>query len=100
MEIQKSFGRKSWRTWNCFECPNFVEINGKHVLFMSPHGMNYRKSIYLVGDFDYITGKFFWHNYGEIDWGMDYYAPQIITNERGEKISIGWMEQLGLDAVE
>ena len=73
------------------ECPNFVEINGKYVLFISPHGMNYRKSIYLVGDFDYITGKFFWHNYGEIDWGMDYYAPQIITNERGEKISIGWM---------
>ena len=73
------------------ECPNFIEINGKYVLFISPHGMNYRKSLYLVGDFDYTTGKFFWHSYGEIDWGMDYYAPQIITDERGRKISIGWM---------
>lgn len=72
------------------ECPNFFEVDGKYVLFISPHGMNHRKSLYLVGDFDYKTGKFFWHNYGEIDWGMDYYAPQVIVDEKGRRISIAW----------
>lgn len=73
------------------ECPNFFELDGKYVLFISPHGLSHRKSVYLVGDFDYHTGKFFWHNYGEIDWGMDYYAPQAITDDKGRRISIGWM---------
>lgn len=73
------------------ECPNFFEVDGKYVLFISPHGMNHRKSLYLVGDFDYHTCRFFWHNYGEIDWGMDYYAPQAIVDDKGRRISIGWM---------
>ena len=73
------------------ECPNFFQLGEKRVLFTSPHGLNHRKSVYLTGDFDYPAGKFFWNNYGEIDWGMDYYAPQVITDKKGRKIIIGWM---------
>lgn len=73
------------------ECPNFFELDGKYVLFISPHGLCQRKSIYLIGDFDYKTGKFFWYNYGEIDWGMDFYAPQVLSDVNGRKIMIGWM---------
>lgn len=73
------------------ECPNFFEVDGRHILFISPHGLSQRKSVYLTGDFHYASGRFFWNSYGEIDWGMDYYAPQVITDDRGRKIMIGWM---------
>ena len=48
--------------------------------------MNLRKSVYLTGDFDYPAGKLFWDMYGEIDWGMDYYAPWII---KGGNVLLG-----------
>lgn len=100
--LYRSDDLKSWRFINVLaeslgdlgsvcECPNFFEMEGKHVLFISPHGLQERKSVYLVGDFDYPSGKFNWYNYGEIDWGMDYYAPQVLTDSQGRKIAMGWM---------
>lgn len=76
--LYRSEDLKNWRYINTMaeslgelgsvcECPNFFEIEGKHILFISPHGLNLRKSVYLTGDFDYPTGKFFWDTYGEID---------------------------------
>lgn len=73
------------------ECPNFFQLEGKYVLFISPHGLCKRKSIYLTGDFDYKTGRFFWNNYGEIDWGMDFYAPQVLKDNKDRWVMIGWM---------
>ena len=36
----------------------------------SPMGGKERTSVYLVGDFDYDTGKFFYTISGEIDWDL------------------------------
>ena len=100
--LYRSNDLKNWRFINTMaeslgelgsvcECPNFFEIGGKYILFISPHGLNLRKSVYLTGNFDYPAGKFFWDTYGEIDWGMDYYAPQVIKDGNGRCIMIGWM---------
>lgn len=45
-----------------------------------------RTSVYLVGDFDYNTGKFFYKTSGEIDWGFDYYAPQSFEAADGRRL--------------
>ena len=72
------------------ECPNFFELDGRYVLLFSPHGLKQRKSVYLIGDFNYDSGKFFWDTYGEIDWGTDFYAPQTLVDAHGRRIMIAW----------
>lgn len=70
-----------------WECPDFYRLDDKYVLMFSPMGESDRKAVYLVGDFDYNTGKFIWHVSGEIDWGMDYYAPQSFLAPDGRRIT-------------
>ena len=74
------------------ECPNFFEVDGKWVLIFAPLKLENRKAMYLVGDFDYKTYKFKPQTVGEIDWGFDYYAPQILRDDSGRTIILGWME--------
>ena len=61
-----------------------------NVLMFSPMGGKERTSVYLVGNFDYDTGKFFYTTSGEIDWGFDYYAPQSFLAPDGRRILVGW----------
>ena len=56
----------------------------------SPMGGKERTSVYLVGDFDYNTGKFFYTVSGEIDWGFEYYAPQSFEAPDGRRLLVGW----------
>ncbi|SNX54412.1 glycoside hydrolase family 32 protein [Thermoanaerobacterium sp. RBIITD] len=73
-----------------WECPDFFQIGDKHVLMFSPMGLYERKTVYLVGDMDYKTGKFNYSTIGEIDWGFDYYAPQSFLDNKGRRIIVGW----------
>lgn len=73
-----------------WECPDFFPVGDKYVLMFSPMGGKERTSVYLVGDFDYKTGKFFYTVSGEIDWGFDYYAPQSFEALDGRRILVGW----------
>ena len=76
------------------ECPSSFKTNNKRVLIMSPQGLkskendfwNVYSSIYIIGsknliDLDYTK-------YKEIDHGLDFYAPHIISNGN---IMISWM---------
>lgn len=73
-----------------WECPDFYPVGDKYVLMFSPMGGKERTSVYLVGNFDYDTGKFFYTTSGEIDWGFDYYAPQSFLALDGRRILVGW----------
>lgn len=73
-----------------WECPDFYPVGDKYVLMFSPMGGKERTSVYLVGDFDYDTGKFYTNVSGEIDWGFDYYAPQSFLAPDGRRIIVGW----------
>lgn len=97
----KSSDLKSWEFVNVlaesrgelgymWECPDFYEIGGKYVLMFSPMGLQYRKTIYLVGDMDYNTGKFNYSAIGETDWGFDLYAPQSFLDNKGRRLIVGW----------
>jgi len=73
-----------------WECPDFFEIGGKYVLFISPIGIGERKTVYLIGDMDFKTGKFNYHSIGEVDWGFDFYAPQTLVDDKNRRITFGW----------
>jgi beta-fructofuranosidase len=80
--------RGEWGTM--WECPDFFAIGDKYVLMFSPMNIGDRKTVYLVGDMDYRTGRFLWSSTGEVDWGYEYYAPQSLMDNKGRRIIIGW----------
>lgn len=75
-----------------WECPDFYPVgdDGKYALMVSPMGAGERTVVYMVGDFDYKTGKFTYHTTGEIDWGFDYYAPQSFLAPDGRRLIASW----------
>ena len=73
-----------------WECPDFYQIGDKYVLMVSPMGAGERTVVYMVGDFDYETGKFSYQINGEIDWGYDYYAPQSFVAPDGRRLIVAW----------
>ncbi|NJJ41309.1 glycoside hydrolase family 32 protein [Paenibacillus apii] len=74
-----------------WECPDFFPLDGRYVLLFSPMGMGERKTIYLVGDMDYETGRFTWDTMGDVDHGFEYYAPQSFLDGQGRRIIIAWL---------
>lgn len=76
-----------------WECPDFYSLGDKYVLTFSPMGSGDHTAVYLVGEFDYETGKFSSHVSNEIDWGFDYYAPQSFLAPDGRRIMVGWANE-------
>lgn len=76
-----------------WECPDLFPVGDKFVLTFSPMGSGDHTSVYLVGDFDYETGKFDCQISREIDWGFDYYAPQSFLTPDGRRIMVSWSNE-------
>lgn len=82
-----------------WECPNFCEVDGHDVLVMSPMGIqtegnkfvNAVDSGYMIGTLNYNTGIFTRGKFYLIDYGSDFYAPQVTQTEDGRCIMIGWL---------
>lgn len=83
-----------------WECPDFFELDGKHVLMFSPQGIeaegdNYQNLFqtgYMVGTYDYETNEFQHGEFHELDKGHDFYAVQTFLDGKGRRIAIGWMD--------
>lgn len=76
-----------------WECPDFFELDGKYILLISPMGVGNRTAIYLVGDFDYKTGKFTYNITGNSDSGFDFYAPKSFVDHRGRRMVVAWANE-------
>lgn len=76
-----------------WECPDIFPVKDKYVMTFSPMGAGDHTSVYMVGDLDYETGKFDWSVSGEIDWGLDYYAPQSFLAPDGRRIMAAWSNE-------
>ncbi|MGL5258585.1 MAG: glycoside hydrolase family 32 protein [Lachnospiraceae bacterium] len=92
IENKKRYGRM-------WECPDFFELNGKHMLITSPQDMlpeglefhNGNGTLYFVGNYD-KNHNFSEETCGTIDYGIDFYAPQTVLSPDGRRIMIGWMQ--------
>ncbi|MBO4401946.1 MAG: glycoside hydrolase family 32 protein [Selenomonadaceae bacterium] len=83
-----------------WECPNLASVEGKDVLILSPQGikrvgnkfMNVFQSGYFIGRLDYSSGIFKHGEFELLDYGFDFYAPQITQIPDGRTIMIGWLD--------
>lgn len=82
-----------------WECPNFVEVDGHEAIVMSPQGIreegwryrNLHQSVLMPGHLDYKTGRFSRESFQLLDYGFDFYAPQVLQKKDGRNIFIGWL---------
>ena len=97
--FHKVFFSNNWRFGNMWECPDFVECDGKWVLFASPMEMeaigteypNGRSCMCLIGSYDEQTDTFTEEQNQIVDSGIDFYASQTMKAPDGRTILIGWM---------
>lgn len=74
-----------------WECPNFAEFDNGALLIMSVIGGEKFRTGYITGKFSYKTGNFNGGDFQLIDYGTDFYAPQITTSPDGRIIMMGWL---------
>lgn len=83
-----------------WECPDFFELDGKHLLVTSPQDMlpqgleyhNGNGTMCQIGTYDKETFTFRPEKNQSIDYGIDFYAPQTAVAPDGRRIMIGWMQ--------
>ena len=98
-----------------WECPNFTRIENTDVLIFSPKGLENGfpasfESGYMLGTMDYENKKFEHDAYRTLDYGFDFYAPQVmecgtrkilfawfaIPDSIGKEMKDGWRHLLTL----
>ncbi len=85
------------RMW---ECPDFFELDGKHVLLTSPEemtaiGLEFHAghgTLCLIGKYDRERCHLDRESVQAIDYGLDFYAPQTLLTTDGRRVMIGWMQ--------
>lgn len=83
-----------------WECPDFFPLDGKQLLIVSPQFMQAQgtefhsgnNSLYFVGEYAPETKTFLRDRPYQIDYGMDFYAPQTTAAMDGRRILIGWLQ--------
>ena len=83
-----------------WECPDMFELNNKDILIMSPQYLdpqgnkywNVHSATYMIGQLDYNNCSYSIEKTDEIDFGLDFYAPQTLIDDKGRRIMIAWMQ--------
>lgn len=81
-----------------FECPAYMEIDGKDVLLLSligheAQGERFRNeftTVCFVGTIDLNDLIFETESMEELDKGFDFYAPQMFCGKGGRPLMFGW----------
>lgn len=83
-----------------WECPDFFNLGGKHILMVSPQDMtaeglefhNGNGVMFACGDYDLEEKTLKREMVQSVDYGLDFYAPQTMLTEDGRRIMIAWMK--------
>ncbi len=83
-----------------WECPDFFALDDSQILLVSPQDMladglefhNGNNAICLIGSYDKANLKFTRNTIHNIDYGLDFYAPQTMQTEDGRRVMIAWMQ--------
>ena len=75
-----------------WECPDLFPLGDRHLLVISPMGLDRPRSLFLTGSMDYAAGKFTQQSVQDCDSGFDFYAPQTFLDHSGRRILIAWMD--------
>ncbi len=83
-----------------WECPDLFHLDEEDVLIMSPQGVpveefrhkNSNTTVYCLGELNYDNAHFERRVMEEMDYGLDFYAPQTTKSLDGRRIMIAWMQ--------
>ncbi len=80
------------------ECPNMINIDGNDLLLFSVQGSNQFSEylpidivVYGLGKFNEDTLEFANEELQPLDYGFDFYAPQLFKDNNGRVIMYGWL---------
>jgi len=85
-------------TGTMWECPDFFELDGRHVLVVSPMGMGRARNIAFIGTYERDRGRLRPEHWVDLDLGWDFYAAQTFPTNDGRRILIAWMDNWGSKA--
>lgn len=88
-----SIGKQAW------ECPDIVSFDDIDILFFSAQNYettsfvvpNSHVALYCIGKLDLEKGIFKGGNLHPLDYGFDFYAPQVLTDIDNAKIMTAWL---------
>ncbi|MGV2937837.1 glycoside hydrolase family 32 protein [Providencia sp. AGC89] len=83
-----------------WECPDFFPLGKHFIALFSPQGKKAEKyqyrnlfqNGYLVGNWSPNSPYTITHQFTELDFGQDFYAPQTFLSKDGRRIAIAWMD--------
>lgn len=100
-------GKEYGTVW---ECPDFFTLEDKTFIIVSPQWKpqvptvvcndqleslekmeNIYTTIVLIGTFDYVRCQFSLEKIHDLDQGFDFYAPQSVVDDKGDRVLVGWM---------
>lgn len=70
------------------ECPNLIQIGGKWLMLVSPHG----PVQYFIGAFDPSAPKFSAEQRGVVDYSSNFYATNVLFDRDGRALMWGAVE--------
>lgn len=94
--------RSSCRLGMMWECPDLFSLDGEDVIIISPQEMKEdleqgwhdgNNSVSMIGKLDRSTWKFNRKIVKQIDFGIDFYAPETTLLPDGRRIMVGWMHR-------
>ncbi len=99
-KYESILAKNNGRFGRMWECPDFFEMDGKHMIITSPQDMlpegfeyhNGNGTLCLIGNYDRETKTFLEEHDQTVDYGIDFYAPQTILTPDGRRVMIGWMQ--------
>lgn len=99
-KYENILAKNNGRFGKMWECPDFFQLDGKHIILTSPQDMlpegfeyhNGNGTLCLIGDYDRDTKTFLEEHNQAVDYGIDFYAPQTILTPDGRRVMIGWMQ--------
>ncbi|MDO4293411.1 MAG: glycoside hydrolase family 32 protein [Eubacteriales bacterium] len=98
--FEKILDRCQNRYGKMWECPDFFSLEGKQVLIVSPQFMraeglefhNGNNVLYMIGDYDEEKLSFVRDQAFQVDYGLDFYAPETLETPDGRRIMVGWLQ--------
>ena len=98
-ELVRVLDRSRNQYGRMWECPDFFQLDGRHIILTSPQdmtpiGLEFHAgngTMCLMGSYDPEKG-FTRERVQAIDYGLDFYAPQTLEAPDGRRIMIAWMQ--------
>lgn len=100
LHVQPEYDDAFYKLNGVYECPDFLELDGREVVLSSPQNLpqmgdlyqNIHSGLFMLGALDFETGRFAVDTIGEVDSGFDFYAAQTLRMPDGRAVMIAWKE--------